>query len=496
MNLGAARSTRGAWPLDTSIEPRAGLRPILGIAAAGLFVALAFSGLAPTEYDGGISASAGTFIHLGLVPYRDFWLLYGPLSGILVAAALVVAPPTIALLHALGAVTAVAQVVAGYLLARRFSPQAAAVVLSLAASAMPTFATGLAISAWGLAMPLALMAILSVVGTPNRNRLLGAGLLVGLACLSRLDVGSYALITLLMVTRSRWPLVGAGAVLLPATILALAVVPIPELWEQLIWYPVVGPREYRGMGYPGTGYTNEASLFFFVPLVILPRALIALAVIHNIVGRPDRSFVALTIFAALCQLQTLGRGDIVHLAQATTPAILLAGAFVPRARERWVARSLLIGAVAVPYLATALIAIAGAMAPTEHDVGLRVAAARAAELTRRHDPIFAGLSDNTWVFVNPLLAYYLADRPPGVMHTMYVPGVTNKVEVQQSMVRQLEDSGTNVLILDALYAGRFEPENRSREPGPDILDNYIRRTFVPLEEQRGYVISIRRGFGD
>lgn len=37
-------------------------------------------------YDGGITASTGTFILHGQLPYRDFWLLYGPLTGYVAAA--------------------------------------------------------------------------------------------------------------------------------------------------------------------------------------------------------------------------------------------------------------------------------------------------------------------------------------------------------------------------------------------------------------------------
>ena len=38
-----------------------------------------------STFDGGIAASAGTFILHGRVPYRDFWLLYTPLGGYLAA---------------------------------------------------------------------------------------------------------------------------------------------------------------------------------------------------------------------------------------------------------------------------------------------------------------------------------------------------------------------------------------------------------------------------
>jgi hypothetical protein len=55
------------------------------LAAKGLIVPVSM-------FDAGINASAGTFILHGLVPYRDFWMLYGPLGGYLAALVSVVSP--------------------------------------------------------------------------------------------------------------------------------------------------------------------------------------------------------------------------------------------------------------------------------------------------------------------------------------------------------------------------------------------------------------------
>ena len=86
--------TTGSSPPDGGQgRPGAGptgfLRPMTWSALAGL-VAAAFAApmlAAPLSiFDGGIAASAGTFILHGGMPYRDFWLLYGPLTAYLAAA--------------------------------------------------------------------------------------------------------------------------------------------------------------------------------------------------------------------------------------------------------------------------------------------------------------------------------------------------------------------------------------------------------------------------
>ena len=55
-------------------------------------------------YDAGIAPSAATFILHGDVPYRDFWFLYGPLSGYAIALPTLVLGPSLLLLRVLGMV--------------------------------------------------------------------------------------------------------------------------------------------------------------------------------------------------------------------------------------------------------------------------------------------------------------------------------------------------------------------------------------------------------
>jgi len=434
-------------------------------------------------YDGGISASSGTFIRHGLVPYRDFWLLYGPLSGYLVAAALLAAPPTVGLLRALGLATVVAQATAGYALIRDQTTSVIAAAIAVLAAAAPMYFLRLDVSAWPLAMAFALPAL--VVARSDRPRApLVAGLLVGATFLSRLDVGGYVLISLLLVYRKPATLAGFLAVAVPFGLIAVLLVPVGALFEQLVWYPLVGTQLYRAVSLEaspdGPGAQVASILVGWLPraAILLTGGLVAL--------RRRRGLGALTLFALLCQLQTLGRADLSHLAQAAGPALLLTAAWFPqRPRRRW-AWSVGFATVASGQVALLLLSLGWLAVPTstyERDLGTAVDRIR--PLTAPGETIFVGLTANRYTFANPLLAYYLADRPPGTKLTMYNPGVTNTESHQREMVRELISSGTRVVILDSHFADSCELANLSCVPGSQTLDEYVSARFVD-----------REGFGD
>ncbi len=212
--IGGRRGSNGERGAPAVTSRHLAIVACLGLGAGMMHLA------APVmPYDGGISASNGTFILHGLVPYRDFWLLYGPLSGYLVAAALLFAPPTVGLLRALGLATVAAQAAAGYALIRGQTTSVVAAVIAVLAAAAPVFFLRLDLSAWSLAMAFALPAL--VVARSDRPRApLLAGLLVGATFLSRLDVGGYLLIALLLVYRKPATLGGFLAVAVPFALVA------------------------------------------------------------------------------------------------------------------------------------------------------------------------------------------------------------------------------------------------------------------------------------
>ena len=147
-------------------------------------------------FDGGISSSAATFTLHGLLPYRDYWLLYGPLSGLLMAIPTAIFGPSVELTRAVGFAVLCAQAAIAYRPARGSGQhRGPAAALAVSAVVMVPAADGLELSAWQLAMTLALAAIYLSVATKHSG--LAIGLLIGATSLCRLDVGAYALIGVL-----------------------------------------------------------------------------------------------------------------------------------------------------------------------------------------------------------------------------------------------------------------------------------------------------------
>ena len=83
------------------------------------------------------------------------------------------------------------------------------------------------------------------------------------------------------------------------------------------------------------------------------------------------------------------------------------------------------------------------------------------------------------------MAYYLADRPPGVRDTMYNPGVTATDRTQQRMVDDLRRNRVRYLVLDTRYADCYETSNLSREAGSEQLDRALGQDYRVVAEYGG-----------
>ena len=108
------------------------------VALPGLRAALSQTAL----YDGGITASAGTFIRHGAVPYRDFWLLYGPLTGYVAAIWTAIFGNDLTILRLASLVVVVATAVIGYGLIGERVPVAPRVALAAIAALVPVYHVG------------------------------------------------------------------------------------------------------------------------------------------------------------------------------------------------------------------------------------------------------------------------------------------------------------------------------------------------------------------
>jgi hypothetical protein len=467
------------------------------VATALIGGVIAFPGIfaGMNMYDGGLASSAGTFILHGGFPYRDFWWLYGPGAPAIEAMFTAIFGPSLLLLRLIGLAFLMGQVGFGYVLLRTRVSHLPAAVITLAAAHAQVFVLGLEPTAWLLSMTLALGSLAVRSAMPQRGAL--AGILLGLTFLVRFDVGGYALVAALTTPNRRELLVGFGCMAVPVGIVLLALVPVGSLWDQLIWFPIIGQRQFRAL--PGPKIDDWMVVLITLPLVVVPKLAIVAGAIRLIVtrDRPD-AFAMLVIFAGLCQLQTQGRSDIYHHAQASTPGLLLLGLWVMKApgpdwrpaiarvlervsaRTRRATSAVLVGVVCFTAFATGSLSVAtmnvGQLGPQDADF---VASVRTlAENSSADDPVFVGLTSHRYTVINPMLAYYLADRRAAVRVSMFNPGVTNTDPVQREMVDNLKAANAQILLLDDRVG--FEVSNDSRIPGSTILDEYISSAFVEV----------------
>jgi hypothetical protein len=274
-------------------------------------------------------------------------------------------------------------------------------------------------------------------------------------------------------------------------------VPLSSLWDQLVWFPVIGQRQFRGL--PGPKIDDWMIVVITLPLVIIPKLTIVASAIRLALSR-DRpaAFVTLFVFAALCQLQTQGRSDIYHHAQASTPGLLLLGLWITKSPSpHWhpaVAR--LLDRVSAPTRRAISVLLVATACVTAFATGsLSVATMQVRQLgagdadffasvrtvianTASDEAIFVGLTSHRYTVINPMLAYYLADRRSAVRVSMFNPGVTNTDPVQREMVDNLKSANAQILLLDDRVS--FEATNDSRIPGSTILDEYIASTFMEV----------------
>jgi len=480
---------------DRSAAIRAGARALV-VACLAAIGAASQGAFFHNFYDGGIAPSAGTFVLHGLIPYRDFWFLYGPLVGYVMAIPNLLFGPSLDINRVLGVVLLGLQGATGYALLRRVAPPGLAAIFAVGSVVVPLRGVTVDPTAWTLALLPATAAMSVAARRDERPRAaVLTGVLLGISFLLRLDVGAYATAACLLVATRRRRLIATWlCVVLPVTAALIAVVPWSSLYEQVVWYPIVGPRLYRPFTPtpldPGLGF--QAFLDTLL-LAVVPRIGLGLAVIGTVISRDrSRALVATVAFALLCQLQTLGRGDTYHFGQAATPAVLAIGAAlaslhsVPRLQR---ASAAALAAVIGLVCGLGLYWFAGPVDPYRRQIEEASAFVRA--VTARDEPIFVGLTENRFTFNNPLFVYSLADRSPGSRLTMYNPGVTNTDAGQSTIVDDLEHTGTRYLVLDRVHALEHDPEGLGSVAGSTILDRYISSHFV-VARDFGLIVVMTR----
>lgn len=101
--------------------------------------------------------------------------------------------------------------------------------------------------------------------------------------------------------------------------------------------------------------------------------------------------------------------------------------------------------------------------------------------TQPGEPIFVGLTDHRRTVANELDLYWLSERPGSTRYLQFDPNLTNREDVQEQMIRELEMKGTRLLVLSKKYTDREEP-NQSAIYRSALLDAYFALNFHRVQQ--------------
>jgi hypothetical protein len=112
--------------------------------------------------------------------------------------------------------------------------------------------------------------------------------------------------------------------------------------------------------------------------------------------------------------------------------------------------------------------------------------------TQPGEPIFVGTGRHDRIFVNNILIYFLADRPPATRWYQFEPGIQTSTPVQTEIIGELKTRNVRLLVLNADWDTISEPNASAVSSGVTLLDDYIRADFETVAQFGGATIWQRR----
>ena len=495
---------------------------LLVLLTAVFFVLIAVRFLvAPLDrFDEGVTLLKADLAAAGWVPYRDFWITYGPLDTYLLAGAFKLFGASVLVERAMGIVLAWAFSLVAYRLMasvglRRGLRILMTGLIGLVPVSVAAFNSSFLVNLIGLC---ALLAFLHSVKNNEWRWPAIAGVLTGVASFSRPEFAASLAVGLLagyivLVLRGRRasrknPLPYAAASLLTASILwapTLIAAGIQPMVNQLFVYAV---RLYPMARSIPIGQGTDG------PAVIVFACGFALVWIWGAVHlyrhrtEPDEvaRVLALLLTGLLIFTWVRTRADGAHALNAWPPtAVLLAMLMQPRAstirlRPRFdavmaVAGCLLLlaGVSALAYRDLSRSTGSGSQLDRAQLVGdsswmpegqLAALVARVDQAVPAGRPIFIGLRRNDQGLFNDAMLYFLTARRPGTVYFEFLPGFSSSEGVQRTVACQLQASGTALAVLGPNSAG--EPWNASARTGSSYLDEWLLQHSVQAAEVNGY----------
>jgi len=487
-------------------------------------------------YDEGFTALNGLRVLNGDIPGRDFWAMYPPGQSYVLAVFFKAFGAKLIVARLVGILALSASMLALAFIVQSLAGWPEAILVGLAGLIL-FVTTGLASSVpMGLALVFAsILAAQRGLSTGLARWHVSAGILAGLACLFRLDMGVLFIAALALslfcaggIKGRRalaWAGVGALGVLLLAYGSWALHAGFTALWEQMVDFPFHHFKAFRGKPCPplvpladprwaeGKHYDalRQWASFYLSPALELGiLAWLGLGLWRGRMKAGGRAFaiMACALFGFGLLARASSRFDDGHMAPMLLMAMVglaimhgLARAAFPKSARVWVALAALgLGAFCIqplgkrvwddarhypPWQRGSELAAARGIAP---DSGDQEAAAHYIQAhTLPGTPVFVGNLRHDRIFINDCMFNFIAERSCPTAYSELHPGVATTWPVQEQIIRDLKERDVRWVVLwDAPLPD--EGNESARSSGVSALDEYLRSKYARVAAFGRYLV--------
>ncbi len=325
-------------------------------------------------------------------------------------------------------------------------------------------------------------------------------------------------------------LLGFLVAFLPSALAFLAVAPLHPFLYDIVLFQAKYYRLGRRLPFPPVHLRTFENLAIYLPILIV--LLSAGAIVRSLraprpsppappvaeTDTPDwiAFLTAFALLAAVMYLKGLVRISLIHVYLALLPSLLLAAVlFEHRSSFRLPARTLITSAVVLSVLTATWASIQEArlirgqrssvlmwlLSPStqsphppqanwctlrnpltlgpcflldpDHIDTVEFLAAH----TTSADTLYLGVPHHDRIFANDNATYFATQRLPSTMWSHFDPGLQNRADIQQEIIRELDLRAPPYIALDSEFEAAHEPNDSSRSTGVHLLDQHIERNY-------------------
>jgi hypothetical protein len=513
-------------------------------------------------FDEGIVLYGAVSVLEGYIPYKDFWYIYSPGNLYFLALSFKIFGPSIILTRILNIITLFSVLICTNKITKDLVSDKISILISFI---LITLWLGLSQIFSVLSLPLlfTLLASISLITYFDRKQpylLISSGIFTGLVSIFRIDFGLYTFLSItltliaynhkfysgldfqpiksLLKSLKSWGIYLGSFILsvLPVVIYFLAVVPISDLYSQLVTFPTQIYPVYRNLPYP-TPFTIPIPSLHLVPILEFLNNLTSVLIFYFpfliyfttsvyvlfklIKGKfgTKRDWIAiLLLFLGIFFLSHSSvRPDpsYVHIFSTMIPAILLFSYIcseifkvgdVLKSNIKFKKTSHILLKFFIIY-----VVLASFFTHTIHfqDDNTKIWSSMGLErgegiyVTHQEDlidavkfiqqnvplneKIFVGNTHHDKIFINSAMFYFLAQRNSGTRYVDFEPGVVTTRIVQQEMIGELQKNNVRYIVL---WNGDYFYESNKSNQSSEItdLDDFIKTNFVPIKTYGNYSI--------